>query len=60
MDEPKLKPCPFCGAQLEQTTYGVWEHPDGECFLAHADTEFENIVVFPDDIDRWNRRVKDA
>ena len=60
MKTPELKPCPFCGVQLELTKYEGWKHPDGKCFLASADTEYGNIWVAPDEIDGWNRRVTDG
>ena len=56
---PELKPCPFCNSQLEPTEYGDWKHPDGECFLASADSEYGNIWVAPDEIDKWNWRASD-
>ena len=59
MKTPELKPCPFCGAMLEDTLSGYWLHPDGDCFLAVADSEYGKIAIFPSDIDLWNRRVSD-
>lgn len=55
----KLKPCPFCGVWLDPTNHGAWLHPDGECFLASADSEYGNVWVSPDEIDAWNRRTGD-
>lgn len=55
----ELKPCPFCGIELERKKL-YWKHPDNDCFLAYADSEFENIVVCDDDVEAWNRRAEDV
>ena len=51
----KLKPCPFCGIELEDVTrFGRtidWaQHPNTDCFLA----DYEINMV---DIEVWNARA---
>lgn len=64
----KLKPCPFCGAQLEKrhnhyiaidgTTvdYDFYEHPYNGCVL--EDRLCEQGCLFENDIKKWNERVR--
>ena len=63
MDE--LKPCPFCGEKLVVDGEGrnaIYKHPRNDCFLAVADTEYEEVWFYCNDnlcIKKWNRRCKD-
>lgn len=57
----KLKPCPFCGCNLTLSKTGTeYEHPDNNCFLSFADSEY-GCVWFPvrdmESIEAWNRRA---
>lgn len=58
----KLKPCPFCGAELEYEKHiaikvaghpllRLWAHPSGSCILA-------GLEVPQDDHEAWNRRIR--
>lgn len=58
----KLKPCPFCGAELEYEEHvaikvaghpilRLWAHPSGSCILA-------GLEVPQDDHEAWNRRAE--
>jgi len=55
----KPLPCPFCGAELLEcidASQFRWRHPrsDGTCFIPSL------LIVPPEDLDRWNRRVPAA
>lgn len=62
----ELKPCPFCGAELltiGDKRSGEFKHPRNDCFLAVADTEYEEVWFYSDDeqcIEKWNRRAEDG
>lgn len=56
MAEIKLKPCPFCKLELDDE--GNYQHPENDCFLAHADAEFGAIYVTDYEIEAWNRRAE--
>lgn len=63
----ELKPCPFCGCELEKhhthyiainshaVDYDSWDHPDNGCVL--AERICENDSLLEQDIDAWNRRA---
>lgn len=63
----KLKPCPFCGAQLIKkrqdyiavggcrVQYDYWEHPLNGCVLEERASEMNSLLE--NDIERWNRRT---
>ena len=56
----ELKPCPFCGGNLEyQSVMNYWLHPDNECILARVDSEWGAIGVpnLPEYVNGWNRRA---
>lgn len=58
-----LKPCPFCGCKMELVEKGTnmyYEHPDNNCFLAYADSEYGCVWINANDnkaIADWNERV---
>lgn len=52
----ELKPCPFCGGQLQ--TLGekhYYAHPTNGCILQHLCFEVDN----KESIEAWNRRATD-
>ena len=63
----ELKPCPFCGAQLEKrhnhytaidgTTvdYDYYSHPFNGCILEERLNEMG--ILLESDIEKWNERV---
>ena len=63
----ELKPCPFCGAQLEKghnhyttidgTTvdYDYYSHPFNGCVLEKRLNEMG--ILFETDIEKWNERI---
>lgn len=59
----ELLPCPFCGCKMQLVEKGTnmyYEHPDNDCFLASADSEYG--CVWFDATDNksradWNRRT---
>lgn len=59
----KLKPCPFCGCELELRHYSLhsqYEHPENDCVLANADSEYVPLWIDCEDkkgIEAWNRRA---
>ena len=67
MDSMELKPCPFCGAQLEKghnhyttidgTTvdYDYYSHPFNGCVLEKRLNEMG--ILFEKDIEKWNARI---
>lgn len=61
----KLKPCPFCGAELLAKGVGrdvLYKHPENDCFLAVADTEYGVVWFYYDEeyIEKWNRRAENG
>ena len=63
----ELKPCPFCGAQLEkvhnhyisiegkEVDYDYYSHPFNGCLL---EDRFEGVHILREcDIEKWNERV---
>ena len=64
----ELKPCPFCGAQLEKvhnhyisiegTTvdYDYYSHPLNGCILEDRICEM-GCLYDEDDIEKWNARI---
>ena len=64
----ELKPCPFCGSELEKhhmhyktyrggvVDYDYWIHPYNNCFLAYVIDEM--FVVREGNFDEWNRRYE--
>lgn len=64
VEELKLKPCPFCGAELAKDDFGNWEHPhqydkEEKCILSYIDPE-NGAIFFKNskyNIKNWNRRV---
>ena len=56
----KLKPCPFCGGELEVDRFNIWTHPSNDCLLATVDEGvFPLMISGSREIDAWNRRVGD-
>jgi hypothetical protein len=65
----KLKPCPFCGCELEKkhihykaiknkvVDYDCWDHPLNDCIM--AEIAFDNRSIRENDIEAWNRRAED-
>ena len=61
--DDRLKPCPFCGEKLfidENRSLREYQHPNNDCFLAEADSEYGAIWIDTNDKDsikKWNTRV---
>ncbi len=59
----ELKPCLFCGENLILKHYNsgsYYEHPDNNCFLASADSEYGSVWISKKDksgIEAWNTRT---
>lgn len=59
----ELKTCPFCGAELclkGNIEYAEYRHPDNDCILADADSEYGPLWFDASDnkyIKKWNRRA---
>lgn len=51
MSEVKLRPCPFCGAKLENVHNKFWFHPTNNCVLRNFPVKNND-----DEINKWNRR----
>ena len=55
MSDNKLKPCPFCGAELErceeENLEDIFEHPENGCILNGF-----MVADYERDIIRWNTR----
>ena len=63
MEAKRLKPCPFCGEKLNIVKFrsGVYyEHPENDCFLASADSEYGAVWISVEDtegVEAWERRT---
>lgn len=69
MVDIKLKPCPFCGCELERREDNwivrpglrvkeiVHVHPKRRCILDYHRYRFD---LNPEKIDQWNRRAGDS
>ncbi len=61
--EPKLKPCPFCGAELircyDKKEYpSGWYHPQTyDCVLGAVDRDDMPLYVAPGQEEMWNTRT---
>lgn len=67
----ELKPCPFCGCELEKkhihyvavgnkaVDYDLWVHPMNDCILDICISLEENFAVRENDIPAWNSREND-
>jgi hypothetical protein len=54
-----LKPCPFCGAEMEfksSWSDGWADHPANDCVLATTDGGFP-LSLAEDEFPAWNRRA---
>ena len=53
----KLKPCPFCGGELEKQEYVPlrfrYIHPKNDCILS-----IRICIYTTSEIEAWNRRVE--
>jgi hypothetical protein len=61
MDKVELKPCPFCGGELERhggkkLGYYYYAHPTNDCILANLDEAIGVAIIFENEIEAWNRR----
>ena len=60
----ELKPCPFCGSELEQMGNKrlgyFYAHPSNECLLADIDDSTGFVVILESEIEKWNRRAEDG
>jgi hypothetical protein len=59
-----LKPCPFCGGELEQRGNRrlgyYYAHPSNDCILANIDDASGVAIIFESEIEAWNRRAEDG
>ena len=59
-----LKSCPFCGCKMQLVERGTnmyYEHPENNCFLSYADSEYERVWFSATDkkaIGDWNTRIR--
>lgn len=59
-----LKPCPFCGRELNQ--YGnkrlgyYYAHIENDCILAEIDDATGVAIILESEIEMWNRRAEDG
>lgn len=58
----ELKPCPFCGGEMEK--HGAkrrgyyYAHPDNDCLLANIDAVTGVAIILESEIEKWNRRIE--
>lgn len=53
----ELKPCPFCGCDLEYAG-DAYKHPINDCFLANVDDVCGYVTVYGYEQEKWNRRAE--
>ena len=60
----ELKPCPFCGCELEihrnKRLGDYYTHPENDCILANIDDATGVAVILGSEIEKWNRRAEDG
>lgn len=61
--ENELKPCPFCGCELEQHGDKLgkwWTHPINDCILSCIDDVDGFVTIMDYEVEKWNRRCNDG